>query len=84
MATVAQNRIAGARKKRQTSAPVGRPRIDGLVPFNLRMHRDHRAAFERICEAERVKRRDSALTLTDLIREALADYADRHDPKAAQ
>jgi len=48
------------------------------------MHRDHRAAFERICEAERVKRRDSALTLTDLIREALADYADRHDPKAAQ
>lgn len=84
MSTVAQTNTRRTQKSRGTSATIGRPPIDGLVAFNLRMHRDHRAALERICETERRKRHDPTLTLTDLVREALTAYAAAHDPKATR
>lgn len=64
-----------------TSVAMGRPKIEGLVPFNLRILREQKEALDRICEAEREKRVDPGLTVTDLIREALAAYVRKHDPK---
>ena len=57
-----------------TSVAMGRPKIEGLVPFNLRILREQKEALDRIGEAEREKRGDPGLTVTDLIREALAAY----------
>lgn len=60
---------------------MGRPKIEGMAPFNLRILQKHKDALARICEAERVKRGDPALTVTDLIREAVAAYVAECDAK---
>jgi len=81
---VATTRTFNAHERRQavtTSVAMGRPKIEGLVPFNLRILREQKEALDRICEAERAKRGDPGLTVTDLIREALGAYVRKHDPK---
>lgn len=65
-----------------TSATMGRPKIEGLESFNLRILKEQREALERIVAEQRVARSHPSLTVTDLIREALAVYVRKHDPKA--
>ncbi len=64
------------------SPPVGRPKIEGLVTFNLRFQATTRDALERIVTERREATGNPALTVTDVIREALAAYAKKHDPTA--
>lgn len=64
-----------------SGATMGRPKIEGMAPFNLRILQEHKDALGRICEAERVKRGDPALTVTDLIREYIAAGIVAHDTK---
>lgn len=61
-----------------TSPAMGRPKIEGLVKFNLQLMADQKAALEKLVESERVRRGDPGLTLTDVMREALAEYLARH------
>lgn len=77
--------VSCARKKRAVAASpatMGRPKIEGLVPFNLRILKDQRDALVRICESERARRGDPGLTVTDLVREALAAFVRDHSAKA--
>lgn len=62
------------KKLRGTGAPIGRPRIEGLEPFNLRILSDQRDALERAVEEERVARSHPTLTVTDLIRESITRW----------
>lgn len=80
MATVAHGRNLGARKKRPASTTIGRPKIEGLVPFNLRLLAEDRAALVGICAAEKEKRGDPGLTVTDLIREVIRGYVRGYAP----
>lgn len=64
-----------------SSAVMGRPKIDGLTPLNLRIVKDQLDALDRIVAAERAKRGDPALNRTDIIREAIAAFIRKHDPK---
>ena len=57
-----------------TSVTMGRPKIDGLVSFNLRLMGDQKAALDDLCQRERVRRGDPGLTVTDLMREAFAEF----------
>lgn len=56
---------------------MGRPKIDGLVSFSLRLMSDQKAALEALCEEEKARRGDPGLTVTDLMREAFAEYLAR-------
>jgi hypothetical protein len=56
------------------SAPVGRPKIEGLVSLNLRILQEQLDALDALVDQLRAERRDPALNRTDLIREAIADY----------
>ena len=62
------------------STPVGRPKIEGLVTFNLRFQETTRDALDRIVAERREATGNPALTVTDVIREVLAAYAKEHDP----
>lgn len=62
-----------------TSATMGRPKIaGGLVKFNLQLVASQKAELEAFVERERERRDDPALTLTDVIREACAQYLAKH------
>ena len=61
-----------------TSPVMGRPKIDGLVSFSLRLMGDQKAALESPCDVERTRRGDPGLTVTDLMREAFAEYLAKH------
>lgn len=64
------------------SAVMGRPKIEGLVRFPLRVLGTTLAAVEAAVEAERVRRDDPAMTTTDAVREAMAQWAKDHAPDA--
>lgn len=57
---------------------MGRRKIDGLVSFNLRLMGSQKAALEALCEEERARRGDPGLTVTDLMREAFAEFLAKH------
>lgn len=61
-----------------TSVAMGRPKIAGLVKFNLQILAEQKAALERHVESERTRRGDPGLTLTDVMREAFAEYLAKH------
>ena len=62
-----------------SSAAVGRPKIEGLSTFNLRILQEQRDALERIVVAERKARSHPSLTVTDLIREYIGRGIEAHD-----
>ncbi len=64
-----------------TSATIGRPKIEGLESFNLRILKAQREALERIVAEERIARSHPSLTTTDLIREFIAKGVTAHDAK---
>lgn len=66
------------------SAAVGRPKIEGLSTFNLRILQEQRDALERIVIAERKARSHPSLTVTDLIREYIGKGIEAHDAKSAR
>lgn len=55
-----------------TSAVMGRPKIEGLESFNLRILKAQREALECAVAEERETRSQPSLTVTDLIREYIA------------
>ncbi len=55
-------------------AKIGRPKIEGLERFSLRLVRDQLNQLDAVVSEERVKRHDPALTRTDIVREALSHY----------
>lgn len=55
-------------------AKIGRPKIDGLERFSLRLVRSQLDEIDAVVTEERVSRRDPALTRTDIVREALSEY----------
>lgn len=67
-----------------SSAAVGRPKIEGLSTFNLRILQEQRDALERIVVQERKDRAQPSLTVTDLIREYIARGVAAHDAKRAK
>ena len=64
-----------------TSVAMGRPKIEGLESFNLRILKTQREALERIVAEERVARSHPSLTTTDLIREFITKGVAAHDAK---
>lgn len=50
----------------------GRPKIEGLTPFNLRVQQAQVDALDALVVAERVARNAPKLSRTDLIREFIA------------
>lgn len=58
-----------------------RVRIDA-VNVRTSIEEDQRDALVRICESERSRRGDPGLTVTDLVREALAAFVRDHSAKA--
>lgn len=60
---------------------MGRPKIEGLVALNLRVVQDRLDTLDALVVRERGARRDPALNRTDLLREALDEYIDRHAAK---
>lgn len=64
-----------------TSAIMGRPKIEGLESFNLRILKTQREALERAVVEEREARSQPSLTVTDLIRELIAKGLAARDAK---
>ena len=56
------------------SAPMGRPKIEGLVSLNLRIVQQQLDGLDKLVDEQREARGDPALNRTDLIREAIAEY----------
>ena len=54
-------------------AKIGRPKIEGLERFSLRLVRTQLAQIDVVVDEERERRGDPALNRTDIIREALLD-----------
>jgi hypothetical protein len=63
-----------AKRRLKEMAKIGRPRIDGLERFSLRLVRSQLDEIDAVVTEERVSRRDPALTRTDIVREALSEY----------
>lgn len=63
------------------SVAMGRPKIEGLVSLNLRIVQQQLDALDALVETQRTERNDPALNRTDLIREAIAEYVERHATK---
>ena len=61
---------------------MGRPKIEGLSTFNLRILQGQRDELERIVIEERAAQPQPALTVTDLIRKYIARGIAAHDAKA--
>ena len=55
-------------------AKLGRPKIEGLERFSLRLVRAQLDEIDVVVAQERAKRGDPALTRTDIVREALSCY----------
>lgn len=58
------------------SPAIGRPKIEGLVPINLRILGEQIEALDLVVIAERGARRDPGFNRTDAIREAVREYID--------
>lgn len=55
-----------------TTRKGGRPKIEGLESFNLRILGSQRAELDRIVASEREVRAHPSLTVTDVVREFIA------------
>ena len=66
----------------ESALTVGRPKIEGLVRFPLRVLATTLADVEAAVAAERVRRDDPGMTTTDAVREAMAQWAKAHAPDA--
>lgn len=65
-------------------AKIGRPKIEGLERFSLRLVRAQLDALDRVVTEESSCRGDPGLTRTDIVREALAAYfANRNQLRGA-
>lgn len=53
---------------------IGRPRIDGLARFGLRLQETQLGELDAFILVESARRNDPALNRTDIIREAVAEY----------
>lgn len=63
------------------SPAMGRPKIEGLTALNLRIVQEQLDALDALVVQERAARKDPALNRTDLIREAVTEYLERHGAK---
>jgi hypothetical protein len=59
-------------------ATIGRPPIGDLTSLNLRIPTRNVGALDRLVKRERVARTDPGFNRTDAVREAVAEYIERH------
>lgn len=57
-----------------TSAPMGRPKIEGLKSLNVRLLGEQIDALDAVVTAEQKRRGDPGFNRTDALREAVTAY----------